>query len=530
MINRRQALTGAVALAGGLASTSIARPALAESTRNTLRFVPWANLANPDPIWANSAIAINHGYLVWDTLYGIDDRLVAQPQMCAGHQLSSDELTWTFTLRDGLRFHDGEPVRALDCVASIRRWAAREPLGQAMAALAQEIRALDDKRFSIQLSRPFRQMLFSLGARNCFIMPERIAQTSPFQQIKEFVGSGPFEFIASEWNSGVRAVYIRFAGYQPRQEAASCYAGGKVAHFDRVEWIIQPEPAVAAAALMKGEVDWVESPLFDLVASLKKSPNLVARVTNKYGWLGGLRFNQLQPPFDNVRLRQALLPAITQSDFLDAIVGDQSEYGTAPVGFFPARSTMATSTGLDIFTGKRDLAKARAAIAASGYKGEPIVLLTGSDNLPVHAMGMVTQGLFQQLGLNVQLADTDYATMVARIAKKDPIANGGWSCAALQFAGFGADNPGVSYILRGNGSNSWFGWPTEPKLEDLRQQWLDAPDTATQKSIGEQVQKEAFQTLPYIPVAQWYPPTVYRKDIDGVLEAPSTLFWNVRRS
>lgn len=529
MPTRRSVLAGASALASAAAG-GLSAPALAQSNRTTLRFVPSANLANPDPVWANTSVAINHGYLVWDTLFGVDAKLVAQPQMCAGHEVSDDGLSWTFTLRDGLRFHDNEPVRAADCVSSIRRWAGREPLGQALLATVQDMKALDDRRFAMRLSKPFPQMLFALGARNCFVMPDRIAQTSPFQQIKEYVGSGPFRFVAEEWNSGVRAAYTRFAGYEPRPEAPSWFAGGKVAHFDRVEWIVQPEAGVAVSALLSGEVDWVETPLLDLMAQLKRSPDIRTQVPNRFGWLGAIRFNQLQPPFNNPALRRALLPAIDQADFLSATIGDQAEYGTVPVGFFPTRSSMANAAGLEALSGPRDLAKARKQIAESGYKNEPVVLLSASDNPAVHAQALVTEALFKQLGLNVQLAETDWGTLVARVVKKEPVEQGGWSCIVVPFAGFTADNPGTSYILRGNGPGAWFGWPTEPKLESLRQQWLDAPDAAAQLAIGQDIQREAFESVPYLPVAQWYAPTAYRKTITGVLDAPVMLFWNVSRA
>jgi peptide/nickel transport system substrate-binding protein len=527
MINRRQVLTGAAALS---VSSHISAPALAQGSAKVLRYVPSANLPNPDPIWVNAAVAIAHGYMVWDTLFGVDNKLVSQPQMCSGYDLSSDQLSWTMSLRDGLRFHDGEPVRAADCVASIRRWSAREPLGQALAAAINEMSAVDDRRFQLRLKTPFRQMLFALGARNCFIMPERIAKTSPFQPVKEYVGSGPFRFVPAEWNAGARVVYARNDAYQPRQEAPSYFAGGKVVHFDRVEWTIQPEASVAAAALTAGEIDWVETPLFDLLGSLKASRDVVVRVTNPFGWLGGLRFNQLQPPFDNPKLRRALLPAIDQGDFLASTLGDMTEYGTVPVGVFPSHSNMANATGLEVLTGKRDLIKAKSLIKESGYSGEPVVLLTAQDYQPVHAMGLVAQALLQQLGLNVQVSDTDYGTLVARIAKKEPVSEGGWSCTALTFAGFTADNPGSSFILRGNGPGSWFGWPTDAKLEELRQQWLDAPDLAAQKAVASAVQTEAFVSVPYIPLAGWRAPVAYSKRLSGVLEAPATVFWNVRRA
>ena len=244
-------------------------PALARADTLPLRFIPNANLTSLDPIWTTALVAQAHGYLVYDTLYGIDASNKLQPQMCAGHDVSADELTWTFTLRDGLAFHDGEKVLAKDCVMSLKRWASRNSFGQQLTRVANEIVALDDRRFQIRLKKPFRQMLYGLGARSCFMMPERMAKTPASEQVKETIGSGPFRFLPGEWVSGARAGYARFDGYVPRQEPPSFYAGGKVAHFERVEWIVQPDSATAAAALQKGEVDWVEQPLIDLCPMLR---------------------------------------------------------------------------------------------------------------------------------------------------------------------------------------------------------------------------------------------------------------------
>ena len=226
----------------------LATPALAQGQR-PLRFIPQANLSVLDPVWTTAIIAYMHSYMVYDTLYGIDDKNQLQPQMCAGHELSSDELTWTFCLRDGLLFHDGEKVLTRDCVMSIKRWAMRDSFGQQMVRSTNEIAALDDTRFQIRLKKPFRLMLYGLGARQCFMMPERVAQTSAAEQIKDTTGSGPFRFLTKEWVSGVSAAYAKFDGYVPREEKPVYYAGGKVVHFPRVEWIVQPDPATAAAAL-----------------------------------------------------------------------------------------------------------------------------------------------------------------------------------------------------------------------------------------------------------------------------------------
>ena len=270
-MRRREILKGVFTTAT-MGAAGLACPAIAQAEARTLHFVPQANLANPDPIWTTATVAINHGYMVFDTLYGIDAAVQSHPQMCAGHEISDDKLTWTFTLREGLLFHDNERVRAVDCTTSISRWATKDPFGQQLVSLTEEMKALDDTRFSIRLKKPFSQMLYALGARNCFMMPERMAKTPSSEQIKEYVGSGPFRFLKEEWVSGARAAWAKFENYTPRQEPPSYFSGGKVVNVDRVEWLVQPDPATAAAALQTGEVDWVELPLIDLLPMLKQSP------------------------------------------------------------------------------------------------------------------------------------------------------------------------------------------------------------------------------------------------------------------
>src|SRR5690348_11905505 len=295
-MRRRHLLATSAALAS-LGTTSLARPALAQgASAKVLKFVPQADLANPDPIWTTATVAFNHGYMVWDTLYGINDALIGQPQMVAGHEVSSDELTWTFTLRDGLKFTDGEPVRGIDCTTSINRWTGKNPFGQTLAALTEEMKPLDDKRFQIRLKKRFRQMTYALGSQGCFIMPERISKTPATEQIKEYIGSGPFIFKRDEWQAGAKAVWVKNQGYVPRQEQPEYFSGGKMVNFERVEWIVQPDPATASAALQKGEVDWLEFPTLDLLPLIRKTPGCEVVRYDPLGSLAIIAFNHLYPP------------------------------------------------------------------------------------------------------------------------------------------------------------------------------------------------------------------------------------------
>lgn len=527
-MQRREIIKAAVATAAGAAG--LACPAVAQGEARTLHFVPQANLANPDPIWTTATVAINHGYMVFDTLYGIDATVQSQPQMCAGHEISDDKLTWTFTLRDGLLFHDNEKVRAIDCTTSISRWATKDPFGQQLASLTEEMRPLDDKRFSVRLKKPFSQMLYALGARNCFIMPERMARTPSSEQIKEYVGSGPYRFLKDEWVSGARAAWAKFNKYVPRQEAPSYFAGGKVVNLDRVEWIVQPDPATAAAALQTGEVDWVELPLIDLLPMLKQSAGLEVKVYDPFGWMGVLAFNHLYPPFDNVKLRRALLPAVDQHAFVQSIVGEQSDLGRVPVGYFTDGSPMANKAGLEALSGPRDIALAKQLVAESGYRGEPILLMAPTDQPALQQESQLTRSLFQELGLKVKYMAMDWGSLVSRRANSSPPDRGGWNAFCTLWGGLTVSNPGSSYPLRANGKGGWFGWPTDEKLEALRQQWFDAPDLASQQAVCVQIQQRAFEVVPFIPLGQVFQPTAFRSNITGIVKAAIPLFWGVKKA
>jgi peptide/nickel transport system substrate-binding protein len=507
----------------------LATPALAQGTAKTLRFVPQANLSSLDPVWTTATVAINHAYMIYDTLYGVDGAGDCKPQMCAGHEITDNGLTWTFTLRDGLVFHDKEKVKAQDCVVSIKRWAMKDPFGQQLVQTANEITALDDRRFQIRLKKSFQQMPYAFGTRNCFMMPERMAMTKASEQIKETIGSGPYRFLPDEWVSGARAAYVRNDAYVPRHEKPDYFSGGKVVNFDRVEWVVQPDPSTAATALQKGETDWVELPLIDLCPMLRKSPDILVKVFDPYGWQPILAMNHLYPPFDNVKLRRALLPAIDQHAFVEAIVGEQAELGRAPAGYFTEGQPMATHAGLEVLSGPRDVALAKKLVAESGYKGEPVLMIVPSDQPAINQIAQVTRELFQKLGLTVDYQVMDWGSVLTRRANQNPPAQGGWNAFNTLWGGLTVSNPGSSYPLRGSGKKGWFGWPTDERLESLREAWFDAPDVDAQKAIAAQIQLQAFETVPYIPLGQIFQPTAFRSDIKDIVQAAIPLFWGVRR-
>lgn len=515
--------------AGALAAPSLAR---AQASR-TLRFVPITDLPVPDPIVSTTYITRTHAFMVWDTLYGLAGNFRPAPQMAAGHRVSQDGRVVEITLRPGLRFHDGEAVRAADAVASIRRWAARDPLGQTVLALTDELAAPDDTTIRFRLKRPFPLLFDALAKTSppvCFIMPERLAATDPARAITEMTGSGPFRYVANERVAGARVVYERFAGYVPRGDGlAEVTAGPKHVHLDRVEWVVIPDAATAAAALQQGEVDWWEFPTPDLLGLLRRHRGITVETPDPTGFLAMLRFNQLHPPFDNPAARRALLPVLHQADFMAAVAGSDPAMWRTGVGFFPPGTPMASEAGLAPLTGPRDAAAARSALAQAGAAGARVRLIGPSDYPNVQALTEVAADALRRAGLDVDHAPTDWATVVQRRANRAPPDSGGWNALCTFFSGLDFLNPAVHLMLRGNGLAAWPGWPTAPALEALRQDWLDAPDLETAQRLAEEIQARAMQDLPAVPLGQFFQPTAYRRELTGVVKGP-TAFWNLRRS
>ena len=529
---RKTQLTRRAVLAGAAAGTAaLAAPrAVRAQSATTLRFVPQADLAVLDPIFTTAAVTTNHAQMVFDTLYALDRSYSPHPQMVEGHTVSSDGLNWNITLREGLKFHDNTPVLGRDCVASIKRWASRDMYGQELATRAEEISSPSDRVITIRLNKPFPTLPAALaknGAAICAIMPERLASTSSSKPITEMVGSGPFRFLADERVSGDHVAYAKFAGYVPRKDGTlSRNAGPKVAYFDRVEWKTIPDEATSAAAIQNGEVDWVETFSSDLASVFARNKGLTQRLSSDF-YIDILRFNWLQPPFDNPAIRRALLGAVNQSDYMVAGYGDDPAGWKTGVGIFTTDSPLASTAGMGAINAKPDFAKVKQQLLAAGYKGERVVLLQANDYPSLKGLAEVAGDMLKQCGMNVDVQTGDWGTVSQRRANKGPLDKGGWSVFVTGLTN--ATDPGGHLGLRANGDKAWFGWPNSPKLEQLRQDWLVAPDEAAQKKVCEQMQLEAFQDVPFLPLGEYRTRTVFKSDIQGI-QPVAPIFYGIKRA
>ncbi len=526
-MKRRTLLRGAAA-----ASFAAAAPAVAQPARTaTLRFVPQANLTALDPIWTSAIVTQMHGYHVYDTLYAVDGNQQARPQMAEGHTVSPDGRVWTIRLRQGLRFHDGEPVRAQDCAASLERWSKRDAFGQILAAVVDRWGATDDRTLEIRLKRPFPLLLDALAKPDAnvpFIMPERLARTDASTQVAEVVGSGPYRFLRDEFVSGSRVVYAKNDAYVPRQEASDWASGGKVAHFPRIEWHILPDPATAAAALQSGEVDWLEQPLSDLIPTLQRNRNIAVDILNPAGLLSIMRLNHLQAPFNDVKTRQAVALSVDQPEYMQATLGSDRSVWRECRSLFPCGTPLGVEDLSEFNAPPRSLDRARAALQASGYKGEKVVIINPTDFPLIGPHGQITADRLRRIGMNVELADTDWGTVVQRRVRREPVDQGGWSIFHTYGSSLAYLNPGVSSLVKGPGASGWFGWYTSPRAEELVQAWLDAAEPERQRSLANEINKLAQDDVATIPLGQFFIRTAYRRSITGLAKGSMPYPWGVR--
>jgi peptide/nickel transport system substrate-binding protein len=526
-LGRRQVLGGALATG---AAAALGAPAVhAQKGRRTLRFVPQADLKIVDPIWTTGYITRNHAYLVYDTLFGTDEQLRIKPQMVGQFGVSTDGMKHTFTLRDGLRWHDGQPVRAEDCVESLKRWGKRDRFGRLLMAHTGKIVPTDQKTFTLELAEPFEPVLDALGkpSNNVpFMMPARIAATSSEQEFKEVVGSGPFKFVKDEWQPGSQAVYVRNPDYVPRQEAPSGSTGGKQVNLDRVIWRYLPQAELAAAALETGEIDWWEQPPLDFVPKMEQNPDLRTLLVDALGSQGWLRPNHLHPPFNNRKAREALLHMMDQVTYL-AWAHGQSKYFRPCHSVFACGGPYNTAVGAEPMM-KRDLARARQLVKESGYDGRPVVVIQALDVPFINAAAIVTRQRLESIGFTVVLRPMDWSTHLAVRARKDPPDKGGWNITHTWWTASDVMSPAVHFGVSGAGPAAWFGWPDVPQLEKLTADWLRTTDQAKRKQLADEIQRVALAEVTYVPWGEWFQPTAFRKEVQGILRFAAPVFWSVK--
>ena len=515
--------------ATAVAASLLAVPAAAQ--QKTIRAVMHSDLKVLDPIWTTANIVRNHGYMVWDTLFAMDAEMRVQPQMVDRWTVSDDGKTYTFTLREGLKFHDGAPVTAEDCIASIRRWGARDSTGVKLLGFVAGFEPVDARTFRMVLKEPYGLVLDSLakpGSSTPLIMPKRIAETDPAKQIDEFVGSGPFIFKKDEWKPGDRTVYVRNPDYRPRAEPPSGLAGGKVVKVDRVEWLAIPDHQTAVNALLAGEIDYIEAPPHDLKALLQADRNVRLEVYNKIGAQYAFRWNTVVPPFNDERVRRAAMYAFNQQDFLKGVIGDEKYY-TVCLAMFVCGTPLENKAGMDGLL-QSNFAKSRELLKEAGYDGTPIVLLHTTDIAVLTNAGPIAKTLLEQGGFKVQMVPLDFQAIVARRLRKTPPADGGWNGFMTAWLSVDMMNPLTNSMVNASCDKAAFGWPCDAEVERLRDAFARAPDLAARQKIAAELQARAVTYGTHIHLGQYTLPTATRSDrLSGMVTSPIPVFWNIEK-
>ncbi len=530
-IVRWKYLAIAGALSAALTLQSMTSQACAAG--KTITAVMHSDLRIIDPGFTTAYITRDHGYMVYDTLLATDSNFKIQPQM-ADWKVSDDKLTYTFTLRDGLKWHDGAPVTAEDCVASLKRWAKADAMGQKLMDFTASLEATDARTITLKLKESYGLVLEALGKPSSlvpFMMPKRLAETPYTQQIREQIGSGPFKFVTAEFQPGVKAVYEKNRDYVPRKEAPSWTAGGKVVKVDRVEWITMPDAQTAVNALQSGDIDFLEVPPWDLLPALAANKDLKTQTLNKLGFQTIGRMNFLYPPFDNVKIRRAAFMALNQKDVLDAMVGNPEYYRICGAVFI-CGTPLATDVGSETLVKGNGMAKAKKLLAESGYDGTPVVVLAPGDVVALKAQPIIGAQLLRAAGFKVDVQAADWQTVVSRRASQKPPKEGGWNMFFTNLTAADVFNPVGLLQINGRGKNGgWFGWPEDSKVEAMRDAFARATSPEEQKKIAIDIQKHVLDEVIYIPLGQYLVTAAWRKSLSGVLDGPATpVFWNVDKS
>lgn len=527
--SRRTFIHGGLATAGAL---TLPRRLRAQSAAGTLRAVIHGDIGTFDPIWTTANVTAYHGAMIYDTLFALDGNMVPQPQMVENWELSDDRLTYTFALRDGLGFSDGSPVTARDVVASIRRWAARDGAGQHMMQRVKDIRATDEKTFVIELEEPYGLVIDVMAKTSTpllYIMREAEAETDPMEQITDYVGSGPFTFNRDETRQGVQYVYDRNPNYVPRAEPASGMAGGKIARMERVIFDNIRDSQTAMAALQAGEIDFLETPPLDLIEVLESDPELVVEVLNATGNVGWMRLNFLHPPFDNVKARQAMLHLIDQNEYVQATFGNPRFYQACHSNF-ACGTPMENDVNTEWFTRAPDPERARELFAEAGYDGRPVTILHATNIDFMNNAAQITAQRLREIGINVELATSDWGGVVARRAVMEAPEQGGWNIFITWAGGASFGNPIALAGHAANGRSGWFGWPEDALHEELRNEWAVAQGAEAQLEVAKRIQENAWNFVPHVLLGQWVAPVAYRANLQGVLKIPEIIpFWNIER-
>ncbi|CCV10464.1 ABC transporter substrate-binding protein [Mesorhizobium sp. STM 4661] len=528
-ISRRSLFKTGIAAGAVLSMPSVLRAQTVPPDARTVHMVKVGGLTIFDPVVTTTNITLDHATAVYDTLFSLDSKLMPQPQMVGKWDLSDDKKTYTFELRDGLSWHDGTPVTAADCVASIRRWGQVKPGGQLLMARASDISKKDENTFTIVLKKPLG-LLPTILTQNLYVMREKDAATPATDAVTANVGSGPFKFNHALAKPGASFTYDRNENYVPRSEPSNGLAGGKIVKVDRVIWDNIGDQQTALAALQAGEIDYLEGPPADFYPVIESDPNLALQVLDASGQVYFLRMNCLQKPFDNVRARQAVLHLINQAAYLSVISPDP-KYSSTVTSFFGDGNPVSNGENTGWLKKGGDPEKAKQLLKEAGYAGEKVVILQPTDWAEASNTSQVLAAELQKIGVNAELAASDWGGLVARRANKGPVDEGGWSIFITSESNASRGDPTATESLGARGETGWFGWPNSEEYEAFRAKWADVATLEERKALARKMQQVAWDLAGTVFLGRVVSPIARRKTLTGLIGMPELIpMWNMQKA
>jgi len=534
MTSRRDFIKVGLAASTALSMPAIVRAQSVPGANRTVRMVLAYPLVSYDPVFTTSNTTQDHGLAIYDTLFSRDSKGVPQPQMVGKWGVSSDSKTYTFELRDGLAWHDGTPVTAADCVASIRRWAQVNPSGRLMMERTRDISKKDDRTFTIALKEPLGLLIEILASETSaplFMMREQDASRPPNEQVTANIGSGPFRFNEALARPGQSFTYDRNVNYVPRKEPPDGSAGGKAVKIGRVVWDSMPDQQTAVAALQAGEIDFIENPPVDLYPLIESDADLALELMNSAGYVWFIRVNNLQKPFDSVKARQAMLHLVNQDAYMQAAIGNP-KYTKPTTSMFGSGSLYTNNENTGWYKKNGDPDAARRLFKEAGYAGEKVVILQQTDNKQASNICELTAQSLRSIGVNVELAPADRSAFVKRRAIKGPVQEGGWSMLMGPWGAGSFDDPIGNDLTLANGDKAWIGWPKNDEYEALRTQWPDTKSLEERKALARKMQKVFWDFAGTIYLGESVQPVARRKSLSGLIveRGSSVKMWNLQKA
>ncbi|MBP2239003.1 peptide/nickel transport system substrate-binding protein [Sinorhizobium kostiense] len=531
IISRRDLIKLSVYAGAALSASSILRAQAASEDTRVVRVVLDQLPSGFDSHNTTSANTGNHALAIYDMLFAFDSQRVPRPQMIGNWGVSEDRMTYTFALRDGLGFHDGTPVTAADCVASIRRWGAASSAGKLLMERTKDVSKRDDKTFTIVLREPFELLIEALASPSQIlaVMREKDANLPPTEQVTANIGSGPFKFNQDLAKPGASFTYDRNERYVPRKEAPDGLAGGKVVKVDRVIWDNISDQQTGIAALQAGEIDLLLTCPPDFYSTIEGDPNLELQLVITGGQCMFARVNFLQPPFDNVKARQALLHLVDQEAFMTVIAPDP-RYRHPITSMFGNGSPYSNDENMGWYKKGGDPEKAKQLFKESGYAGERMVILDSTDWAQGDVAAQLLASELKKIGVNAELAPSDWAGITARRANKGPVDEGGWNIHISSWPNGALSDPMGTALLQANGENAWYGWPKNEEYEALRAQWAVVETLEERKALARRMQHLWWDFVGAVFLGQAVSPSARQKTLTGVISTDGLVpLWNMEK-